>query len=221
MIDKGAGATFESLAASSPLPIPNDPKRQTCLFLQNLYRAEEHLFCGTLYSTGTPGADIDTCAEWARLIGGDKLDAPALICSNPLTGREGKTKDDKPSYRCGACVAAGRHTLVEFDALPLSEQLAFWAGVIISGVLPVRSLVFSGGKSIHGLVEIGAENSDAWAAALDTLLCACSNPAAPKEHQADRACRNPDRLTRLPGASTWDKKLQRIRSQPLIWLSGN
>jgi hypothetical protein len=219
-IDKGAGASFEKLAASSPVPIPPDPRAQTVLFLRSLYSPREHLFCGERFQTGTPGADIDTCGEWVRLIGGGKLDASPLVCGNPLTGQPGPTKEGKPSYRCAACVAAYRFALVEFDDLPLAGQCAFWQGVILSGVLPVRSLTFSGSKSIHGLVEVGAENAAAWGLALDKLLCATANPAAPKEHQADRACRNPDRLTRLPGASTFDREKNRVRSQPLLWLSG-
>lgn len=220
MIGIGAGATFETLAASSPVPIPAEPSGQTCLFLKNLYRADEHLFCGERFSTGTPGADIDACGEWVRLIGGGKLDAPAALVSNPLTGRPGLTKEGRASFRCAACVASYRFALIEFDALPLADQCAFWQGVISSGVLPVRSLTFSGGKSIHGLVEVGAENADAWGLALDTLLSAVASPAAPKEHHADRACRNPDRLSRLPGAATWDREKNRVRSQPLLWLSG-
>ena len=219
MIDKGAGASFETLAASSPVSIPAEPSGQTCLFLKTLYRAAEHLFCGERFRTGTPGADIQACGEWVRLIGGGKLDAPALICGNPLTGRPGLTKEGKPSYRCAACVATYRFALMEFDALGLADQCAFWAGVISSGVLPVRSLTFSGGKSIHGLVEVGAKDADAWGLALDKLLCATANPAAPREHQADRACRNADRLSRLPGAATWDRERNRVRSQPLLWLS--
>ena len=220
MIGKGAGATFEKLAASSPVKIPTAMRDQTVLFLRTLYSPTEILFCGERFKCGTPGADIDTCGEWARLIGGDKLDAPALVCANPLTGRQGETKEGKESFRCAACVAAYRFALVEFDDLPLSDQCAFWAGVITTRTLPLRSLTYSGGKSLHGLVEIGATDKANWDRLMEILLYATANHAAPKEHQADRACRNPDRLTRLPGASTWDKTKNRDRSQPLLWLSG-
>lgn len=221
MIDKGDGATFESLTNCSPVPIPSEPGKQAAVFLQDMYRPDEYLFCGERYSTGHPGADIDTCAEWVRLVGGGKLDAPELIACNPLTGGEGVTKEGKPSFRCAACVSAFRYVLVEFDALPLSSQCAFWAGVILSGTLPLRSLTFSGGKSIHGLVEIGTKDHAAWEQAITILFYAVANPAAPQDQQADRACRNPDRLTRLAGATHWDKGQAKVRHQPLIWLCGH
>jgi hypothetical protein len=71
------------------------------------------------------------------------------------------------------------------------------------------------GKSIHGLVEIGAPDAAAWRLAKDKLLYAVANPYAPASHRADRACRNPDRLTRLAGATRPDKGT----AQSLLWLA--
>ena len=33
-------------------------------------------------------------------------------------------------------------------------QAAFWVGVAMKGLLPLRSLVYSCGKSIHGIVRL-------------------------------------------------------------------
>ncbi len=215
MIDCGSGATIEALRKSSLRAIPDSPMLQTKAFLETLYQPEEWLFCGSRYSRGVPKADLDTCSEWARLIGNGKLTAPELLCCNPLSGVEGMNKNGKPSYRCAACVTEQRYTLVEFDALSLEGQAAFWTGVIKSHVLPVKSLVYSGSKSIHGLIEIRAETIEEWNVAIEELHFATCNRNAPKEYQADRACRNPDRLTRLAGA--WRPETK--KNQSLLWLS--
>jgi len=236
MIRHGTGTTGENLIASSPLQVPTEPLEQTAVFLRTLYATGDWLFCGAENESGVVGRNIQRAGDWPEWIAAapDRLRhamrqlgvanadgvpvtvrTPELLIANPLTGTEGAGKDGKPSYRCGACVAVGRFALVEFDALPLPEQCAFWAGVIRSGTLPLRALTFSGGKSIHGLVEIGAKDATAWEREIEMLLCAVANPDAPAEQQADRACKNPDRLTRLPGALRMDKG----RVQSLLWLS--
>lgn len=215
MIAKGAGASFDTLRACSPFRTANrTPAEQAHWFFWALYGACDMVFVGTQTDKGEPWKNIIPAWTWKqRFFEGEP--PPPLLIANPLTGREGETKEGSLSYRCGACVAAFRFALVEFDALPIAEQCAFWAGVIASGTLPLRSLVYSGGKSIHGLVEIGAADVDAWGKAIDKLLYAVANPTAPDAYRADRACRNPDRLTRLPGAIRPDKGT----TQSLLWLA--
>ncbi len=203
MIETGAGSSSLPFPERSPVPIPNEPSRQAHAFLSALYGDGDLLFIGDKYDRGVIGANIRTAAAWRDMLTSGSL--PPLMIANPLSGVEGVSKEGKPSFRCGSCVAAFRFALVEFDAMSLSDQVNFWTGVLDTGTLPVRSLTFSGNKSVHALVEIGTADAAAWQTALDTLLCAVCNPAALKEHQADRACRNADRLTRLPGALRPDK----------------
>lgn len=212
-IERGRGATFDTLAACSPVPVPTDPKEQATLFLETLYNPHEFLFIGKQTAPGVIGVTIRTAAEWRAALA--TAEPPPHVILNPLTGAEGMTKDGKPSYRCAACIATYRYALVEFDDMPLAEQCAFWAGVIDARTLPLRSLTFSGGKSIHALVEIDAANPAAWERAIDKLLYAVCHPCARREYQSDRACRNPDRLPRLPGALRLDKGTR----QTLLWLS--
>ncbi|HRT29235.1 MAG TPA: hypothetical protein P5527_05540 [Kiritimatiellia bacterium] len=209
MIARGTGA------ALSPVPVPTDPEEQTALFLETLYKPDEFLFIGDQYDRGKIGATVRTCAEWTEFIRAGGKAAPLMI-GNPLTGRQGLTKEGKPSFRCTACVEAFRYALVEFDALPIPDQCAFWQGVINAKVLPLRALTYSGGKSIHGLIQIDAPDRAAWDKQMEVLLYAVSHPDAPKEYQADRACKNPDRMTRLPGATRPDKG----SVQNLLWLAG-
>ncbi len=214
MIEAGSGATFETLQKSSRRKISECPALQTKAFLETLYQPAEWLFCCKRYSKGVPKADLDTCSEWAELIGNGKLTAPELLCCNPLTGVEGMNKDGKPSYRCAACVTEYRYTLLEFDAMPLNNQMEFWSGVIKTKTLPMKSLVYSGGKSIHGLIEISAKDMQQWNTDIEKLHFATCNRKALREHQADRACRDTNRLTRLAGAKRSDTK----RHQSLLWL---
>ena len=213
MIEAGAGSSSLPFADRSPVRIPAGPREQARAFLSALYDTGDLLFIGDKYDIGAVGANIRTAGEWRGASASEPL--PPLVIANPLSGAEGMTKEGKPSFRCGACVAAFRYALVEFDAMSMENQISFWTGVLDTGVLPVRSLTFSGNKSIHALVEIGVADSDAWGWAIDTLLFAVCNPNAAKDLQADRACRNADRLTRLPGAIRQDKG----RTQTLLWLS--
>ena len=215
MIGRERGASLESLAACSPLPIPTESREQTQLFLKTLYDETEFLFIGQRHEAGKPGLNIETCKDWLHLYRPNGIDTEELICANPLTGKEGMTKDGKPSFRCGACVSTFLYCLAEFDGMTLADQLAFWQGVIQSDTLPLRALTFSGNKSIHGLVELDCPSAAAWGQSVETLLYAVCNPKAPPEHQADRACRNADRLTRLPGATRSDNR----KAQSLLWLA--
>ena len=70
---------------------------------------------------------------------------------NPL-GQPGTTKDGRPSTTADANVARCDHALIEFDGLPLEDQAAFWAGIHEPRL---RTLTFSGGKSIHALLFVG------------------------------------------------------------------
>lgn len=215
MIARGRGATFGTLAACSPVPVPEGRAGQVGAFLSVMYGFEALLYCGESKDRGELGRNIISVDGWLAAFFRDKINPPELLIANPLTGRVGKTKEGKPSFRCASCVDAFRFALVEFDAMPIEDQAAFWAGVIDAGTLPLRSLVYSGSKSIHGLVEIGAGDQGAWVTSIDKLLFATCHPDAPKEYQADRACKNPDRLTRLAGAYRADKG----SIQTLLWLA--
>ena len=210
MIEVGADAKLDKLASLSPVQIPEAGADQTKLFLTTLYAPTENLFIGGQMEAGTPGTTIRPVMDWST----QSASGPFLIV-NPLTGEQGMTQTGKPSYRCGQCIASRRYALVEFDAMPLEQQAQFWVGVISSLTLPLRSLVFSGGKSVHGIIQIDAQKPQEWHKEMDKLMYAVAHPNSPREHQADTACRNADRLTRLAGAIRPESgALQR-----LLWLS--
>jgi hypothetical protein len=211
-IVQGKNATSETLIASSPLPIPKEPGGQTRLFLHEMFGSADMVYIGQQAEKGVLDMNIRPVECWTILSHSQNL-AP-LIMSNPLTGLQGQTKGGVPSYRSASCVARFRYALVEFDTLSLPDQCAFWMGVIKSDTLPLRSLTYSGGKSIHGLVELNAQDAAQWDHYLQELLYIVSNPDSKPEHRADGSCKDPCRLTRLPGAMRPDKG----KYQSLLWL---
>ncbi|MEI7947956.1 MAG: hypothetical protein WCJ02_14740 [bacterium] len=212
-IMQGKGATSGTLMGCSPIPVPAGPSDQTRLFLMEMFGSSDRVYIGQQAEKGALDMNIRTAEEWHLLTHSREL-AP-LVMGNPLTGIEGRTKEGKPSYRSASCVARFRYALVEFDSMPLAEQCEFWAGVIKSDTLPLRSLTYSGGKSIHGLIELNSKDEAEWERHITELLFIVSNPAAKPEHRADAACKDPNRLTRLPGAMRYDKG----KRQSLLWLS--
>jgi len=216
MIAQGEGATGKTLIQASPVLIPPEPRMQTACFLGAMYDDTDYLFCGEKEHKGVIGKNVLMANHWIQGINifNSNISYPLLI-ANPLTDQPALATDGKPSFRCAASVKRHRYALVEFDAMPLEEQCAFWAGVIATGTLPLRSLVYSGNKSLHGLIEIDAPDRAQWDKRMEILLYATCPPNAPKDRQADRACRDPNRMTRLAGS--WRRDTG--KRQRLVWLA--
>lgn len=111
-----------------------------------------------------PGANMMPVADWlkGRVHPADHAE---IVRVNPLTGREGKTTDGKPSFDAETCVADFRHMVFEFDDMPLADQCRFWAGFVRRNSKLTRylvCLVLSGGKSIHGVIRASAPDAETW-----------------------------------------------------------
>ena len=115
------------------------------------------------------------------------------MTGNPAPG---KADPAKLTYRGDNCIAAFRYCVVEFDGLPLEDQLRFWMGVN----LPVAALITSGGKSVHGWLRVNVPDAAAWEAQVRPLYHTRLIPLG-----VDGACANPARLSRLPGHYREDK----------------
>lgn len=98
---------------------------------------------------------------------------------NPATGRK------------NADVTAYRFALVESDVLPLDDQLR----LILNLRLPCAALVFSGNKSYHAIVHVDAKDKEEYSARVQLLYDICKDNGL----LVDESCKNPARLTRLPG----------------------
>ncbi|MCX8511328.1 MAG: hypothetical protein ORN83_06175, partial [Chthoniobacteraceae bacterium] len=95
-------------------------------------------------------------------------------------------------------VAAYRHTLIESDDASLELQ---WAAAIASG-LPISSVVFSGGKSLHLLVKVDAGDD---LAEFNRRGALAKQALERYEGYKADATQDPARLTRLGGGRRGEK----------------
>ncbi len=95
--------------------------------------------------------------------------------------------------RSDAHVTKHRTFLIEFDNMPLNEQLPY----MLDSNIPYTACVFSGNKSYHFFITLDEPVSAAEYACLFKRL----ELALP---QLDRSCKNPSRLARLADAKRGD-----------------
>lgn len=147
----------------------------------------------------TKGACDRTAGELIRLLktcGGDigavlgdcNPEAGAWIRFNPLDGKGVKNEN----------VTEYRYALVESDSMPIAQQNAAMREL----ELPIAVMVYTGGKSLHAIVRIDAPNYDEYRKRVDYLYKVCKNNGL----DIDKACRNPSRLSRMPGVVRGEHK---------------
>ncbi len=242
MIEKGGGSIdpfgAEVWEASNPRPGAVDrvgglDGSECCadmlLFLSELYQPEDILFIGTGYEkTERQLEHIKTAAQWMEFFSREfdgirnetnereqfyKIQRLAanypFFIVNPLTGE----RDANGSYRSDTNVAAFRYIVVESDTLPLEKQLALLNGLR----LPIASMTYTGGKSIHALLDAAALNDgkaitslDEWRRVVKSNLFGQIAPLG-----FDKQTSNPSRLSRLPGIFRPDKD----KFQPLLYVN--
>jgi hypothetical protein len=205
LIEQGRGHDECDLWEASPIRIDWLPKEDHFEVLQRLYAPDDILFIGGK-QPGILNRNIRTASAWLDYFnnGGHTVE---WLMPNPLTGREGRTKDGKPSFRSDDCILSFRYAIVEFDNLNRDDQLAFWWAVN----LPVVALVDSGGKSIHGWIRVDCRNTDEWTDQVERRLF--EQYLVPLG--VDSSCRNESRLSRLPGHLRADTN----RWQRLLYLN--
>lgn len=113
--------------------------------------------------------------------------AGAWIRVNPLDGKG--IKDEN--------VTDYRYVLVESDSLPIEQQNALMHDL----ELPIVTLTHTGGKSLHAIVRVDASNREEYRQRVAYLFDVCEKNGL----RIDRSCKNPSRLTRLPGFQRGDK----------------
>ena len=118
-------------------------------------------------------------------------EAGAWIRHNPTTGAGDK---DVTRYA---------YVLVESDDLPIEQQKK----LLISNKLPIAALIESGGKSVHAIVKVDAEDRAEFQQRVEFLFDFMSQHG----FTIDGANKNPARLSRLPGAER-KGKIQRLIS---------
>jgi hypothetical protein len=199
----GKGATEADLRARSPVKLDWDGEDGWRAF-GHLYGDDELLFCGDDCTSGEPGRSIRTCGEWLEEFERDGGPECPKFIANPLTGDPAPKKSgDGETWRGDGNVADFRFAVAESDTLSLEDQLAFWMGC---PGLPVAMLTFSGKKSVHALIRVNCLDAAEWEAEIAGKLF----PGYLVPLGMDPACKNPARLTRLPGYYRPDtKQIQR------------
>lgn len=122
------------------------------------------------------------------------LKGPFLVINplNPFEDAEGKVETGR---RADANVTKFRTILVEFDKMPVHEQLPF----VKEGIkMPFSLATFSGSKSVHFLICL--ETPLAARREYDQLVARVYKAVGGKEAGLDESTKNPSRFTRTPNA---------------------
>lgn len=115
-------------------------------------------------------------------IGDWKPDCGAWIRFNPVDG-EGVKNDNITKFK---------YALVESDSMPIADQDAMYRKL----ELPIACLVHSGGKSLHAIVKVDAEDYNEYRKRVEFLYDFLEKNGV----VVDKQNRNPSRLSRMPGA---------------------
>ena len=116
-------------------------------------------------------------------IGDWKKEAGAWIRINPLDGK-GASKKNVTRYS---------YCLIESDDLPIKEQEETFKRLN----LPIATMVYSGGKSIHAIVKIDATNIQEY----EERVQFCYDFLKNKGISIDVQNKDPNRLSRMPGVT--------------------
>ncbi len=192
LIERSRGVTEADIWEASSIRIDWEPGvRDALAILDCLFKDADILFIGDVYDK-----PVATAAQHRRMFAAGTI--PPHVIPNPVDGDMHTTSAGTLSKRCDAAVKSYRFAVVEFDDLPMPDQVCFWHSVIRDNLLPVACLIDSGGKSIHAWLRVDLPNVDAWNREIrqglydpDTGRMAAMG--------ADRACQNPSRLSRMPG----------------------
>lgn len=182
-----------------------DPVSEVIKYLETLFTPEDYVgyvtetydYEGVLkpskgsYSrtAGQLIKELKKCkGDLGAVLGDYKEEAGAWIRFNPLDGKGVKNEN----------VTDFRYALVESDTLDLNKQIA----ILKELEIPIACMVYSGGKSIHGIVKIDAADFTEYRKRVDYLYNVCEKNG----FLIDKQNRNPSRLSRLPGVVRKGKK---------------
>ena len=132
--------------------------------------------------------DLKKTGSIEEVLGQYDHKAGAWIRFNPLDGG-GVNNENVTDYR---------YALVESDNMELSAQ----NGLIRQLQLPVAVLLYSGGKSLHAIVRIEADDKQEYQKRVNYLYDICKKNGM----EIDTQNRNPSRLSRMPGCIRGDHK---------------
>ncbi len=192
-VTRGCDGALDRLKASSPTRDPGNLSSGEVI--DRLFPAPEALLCmarSKALSVTPPRSAFIGMEHGFQFLVPSAMSAPV-----------GLTVDGRDSVRCNANVGPIQNQIVEFDSGSLDEQAALLTHLAGFGVVPLRAVVFSGGKSLHGWFDVAGrepavvENLRSYVAGLGAdraMFTACQLARTPN------ATRVPD--TQQPGART-------------------
>lgn len=183
-------------------PANYDAKGEILEYLTTLFAEDEHVgFCasanfdkirgkwqpaGTVYGR-TAGQIIKDIRSGGTGFGTLNEQAGVWIRINPL---DGQGEND-------VNVTRWKHCLLESDEISLEQQ---WS-LILSMHLPCTFVIHSGGKSLHAIIRIDAENAQQYRQRVNDLYEYANNAG----FKADPNDKNASRFSRLPGVKRGEK----------------
>lgn len=196
--EEGYAPSADSEGEKIPEPQDFDPVQQITTFLETLFSPDEYVgYVTEVYEhddklSPTRGA-YDRTAEQLidalKKCGGDvgsvlgdaNEKAGAWVRINPLDGKGVKDSN----------VTDYRYVLIESDSLPVERQNALMREL----ELPIVTLTHTGGKSLHAVVRVDAKDREEYRKRVAFIFDVCRKNGL----DIDKSCKNPSRLSRLPG----------------------
>ena len=179
-------------AESDAIPLPEPLADGARLLIATLFREKEkvRIIKGVKAEDGKEHPrDEGTFLEreiWAKLL--DKYEGQP---NGFLSTEDGSGIYIGINPTCGprdSDVTAYRHALLEWDHLPFEQQ---WS-IIVKNKLPCAAVIHSGGRSLHAIVRVNAENAEQFKERVEILL------AHFKATGIDAQNKGPARMTRFP-----------------------
>lgn len=202
-------STSQVLMALSPVPTADlkgiDAARAQ---IAAMFKPDDLILVGTM-KHGIDERNLRRVSDW---LDDPNLTAWEQVKINPFTGKQAEG-GNKGMTRIGErCLARFPLMLLEFDELPLADQCRFWAGMIEHD-MPIVAIIYSGGKSLHGLIRVGAADERTWwKRCEDAKANYCTDPDP--AYRADVQALRPAAGVRLAGVIRADTK----RAQRLLYL---
>ena len=182
---KGAGNSVKEIATY--LEALFDPDEYVNIVAQSYLRDGKYLPSSKGIYSKTAGELLEGLAQCHGDIGGVFGDydrqAGVWVRINPLDGQGVKNTN----------VTDFRYCLVESDTMPIDEQNR----ILRALELPIAALVHSGGKSLHAIVHVDAQDRKQYDERVRIILKACRDNGL----DVDEQNKNPARLSRLPGVT--------------------
>ena len=205
LLDFDGVIAYEGEAEPVIRPTSRNPVQEIITYLRARFEPDEYIgYVTSVYEDNDTGKLSPTRGNYDRtagqiidqlercngdigsVLGDADIRAGAWIRVNPLDGKG--IKDEN--------VTDYRYVLVESDELPIEQQNALMHDL----ELPIVTLTHTGGKSLHAIVRIDAKNREEYRQRVAYLFNVCEKNGL----KIDKACKNPSRLTRLPGFQRGD-----------------